>query len=41
MTTIYKQYFVIERPQDFFGQHRVIAEVQNQVIGCEQILQMQ
>lgn len=41
MTSIYNQYFAIERSQDFFDQHRVRAADHNQVLRCEQLLQMQ
>jgi hypothetical protein len=41
MTSIYKQDFVIERFQAFFDQHRVRAVDHNQVLRCEQFLQMQ
>jgi hypothetical protein len=41
MTSIYKQYFVIERSEGFFDQHRVRAEVTNPVLGVVQALQLQ
>lgn len=40
LTSIYNQYFVIERSEGFFDRHRVRPEVQNQVVGCDQVLQM-